>query len=246
MTASGGGAKRASQFPKHAQGAPEKYFDFLGLVIVRKADLLAATAFLLAAGSAAYQAGSYIWGAHLSAFAPDNVLVFFDRYADGEIVTRIAGQLTFTNSGAEGRAGTVREAWVDLVGPGIAMRQHWASFPKFARDREALRIDPVDEAFPFQVPGQGTVSKFTGFAPRIDDCIDGGDCSPAGQYVSDTTFLKNLSTHVGESLTLTFQAITFESGKVTPSICKLPITNEFITYLGANDWFIGRCVPAQQ
>jgi hypothetical protein len=225
--------------------APEKYFNFLGLIIVRKADILAATAFILAAASAAYQAEGYIAGAHLSIFAPANVLIFFDQYSDGEIVTRVAGQLTFTNSGQQGRDGTVREVWVDLTGLDFKMRQYWSSFPKAKRDGELLKIDQVDDAFPLQVPGGGTLSKLTGFAPRVQPCIVADNCERAKQYVSDTTFLELLSAHIDGFLTLTFQAKTYQSGSVTPSTCKIEITKELMTYLAANDWYMVRCAPEQ-
>jgi hypothetical protein len=238
------GAGNASQHAELSDQIPEKYFNFLGLVIVRKADLLAAAAFLLAAGSAAYQAAEYLSGPHLEIFAPDNILVFFDRYSDGAKVTRIAGQLTFTNSGAAGRTGTVREAWVDLIGPNIAIQQYWNSFPKLARDKERLKIEDVEYAFPLEVPGQGTISKFTVFAPWVEPCPSGvTDCNPARQYVSDTAFLHRLAQHIRESVILTFHSTTFRSGKVAPSSCKLVITSELVINLGINDWYMGRCQP---
>jgi hypothetical protein len=221
--------------------APEKYFNFLGLIIVRKADLLAATAFLLAAGSTVYQMGGYLWGAHLKAFAPDPVAIYFDHYSDGEIVTRVAGQLTFTNSGQVGRNGTVREAWVDLSGAGLAIREYWASFPKLSRDGEALKIDAVDYAYALQVAGQTTVSKLTAFAPSMNSCKGRSGCKVDSQFMSDVNFLSYLSLHVGKSLTLQFQATTFEGVAVTPATCEIPITDALITYLGANDWYMTTC-----
>ena len=235
---------RRSSAVETNEKAPERYFNFLGLVIVRKADLLAATAFLLAAGSTSYQVGGYLLGARLSTFAPAKVLVFFDHYSDGEIVTRFAGQLTFTNTGAIGRSGTIREAWIDVKGAGINLRQYWISFPEFARQEEGMKLEHAQEAFPLEVPGEGTVSKFTAYAPRVE-CIEGPDCVPTQGYVSDTSFLKVLSANVGGAVVLTFRANTFQGKDVAPSSCKLPITTELITFLAANDWFLGRCVPEE-
>jgi hypothetical protein len=223
--------------------APEKYFDFLGLVIVRKADLLAATAFVLAAGSAVYQAGGYLRGARLSAFAPDSLLIFFDHYSDGSVVTRVAGQVTFINGGQLGRNGTIREASVEIEGPGFSDRQYWTSFPAIERDDETLNIKQVEDAHPLQIPGEGTVSKLIGYAPRTDLCEPNTTCNTANRFISDTEFLKLLSPHLGETLLISFNAVSFQSGEVAPSACRVPITRELITYLAANDWYAARCTP---
>jgi hypothetical protein len=231
-----------STIPTEPQ-APEKYFDFLGLIIVRKADLLAATAFLLAAGSAIYQAGGYLWGAHVRAFAPDRVALFFDHYSDNEIVTRIAGELTFTNSGQLGRDATVREAWVDMSGPGLSIREYWTAFPKISREGEGLKIEADEDAFPLQVPGDGTISKLTSFAPTSTSCKDLPDCKVENQLLADADFLSWLSAHVGTFLTLQFQATTFEGVVVSSSTCEVRVTRALITYLGANDWYMSSCAP---
>jgi len=227
-----------------AKAAPERYFTFLGLTIVRKADVLAATAFLLAGASTTYQLGNYLFGgAHLSIFAPENVYIFFDTYSNGQRVTRFAGQITFTNGGQQGRNGTVREASLELIGPEFFMRQYWVSFPKITRDVELLKIEAVDSAYPFQVAGEGTVSKMTGFAPRLEPCGGITGCDTEREFVSDTDFLKRLSPHLGESITVTFKGRTFQSGEIRESRCRIYITEELLTYLGANDWYLVRCAP---
>jgi hypothetical protein len=231
--------------PPDDKEPPEQWFQFLGLVIVRKADLLAATAFLLALISTVYQFGGFLSGPHISAFAPDRVVLIFDHYSDGSRVTRALAQVTFTNTGQTGRDGTIKEAWVDISGAGLSSRQYWISFPKLERNGEALTIDSPDDSYPFQVPGENTVSKLIGFAPRIDDC-DATDpqCKPEKDYIPDLAFMDAISAHVGEPLTFKFQASTFQNGDVTPSSCKVVITKALISYLAANDWYAIRCAPS--
>jgi len=222
---------------------PERYFNFLGLVIVRKADMLAATAFLLAMASTIYQLSGYLWGAHLRVFSPDRVMIFFDHYSDGEIVTRFGGQLTFVNSGAQGRSGTVRDAWINVAVDKENTEEHWSAFPKLSRDGIALTIKADDEAFPLEVPGEGTVSKYTTFAPRVERCkmSVGAACNPTKQFVSDTQFLDQLNTQLGKSITVTFRGRTFQSGTVAPSSCSIDVTEALLTFLAANDWYSAPC-----
>jgi hypothetical protein len=224
---------------------PEKYFNFLGLVIVRKADLLAATAFVLATGSALYQAGGYLRGARLSTFAPDAVLLFFDHYSDGASVARLAGQVTFINAGQQGRDGTIREAWVDVAGLGFTYRQYWTSFPSIEREDESLDVEQVEDAHPLQIAGEGTVSKLVGFAPRLDLCAPADNCNVNNRFISDTEFLGLLINNVGKSIQVTFGATSFQSGSVAPSLCRVAITQALITYLAANDWYMARCAPME-
>jgi hypothetical protein len=229
--------------PPELGKAPELYFRFFGMIFVRKADLLAAAAFILAIGSAMYQVGGYLWGAHLHIYAPDRVLIFFDRYADQQVVTRVAGQLTFTNTGHQGRNGTVRDVWVDLTGPGLSTRQHWISFPKITRDGERLNIDQVEDAYPLLVPGEGTVSKLMGFAPRVDDCRDRPGCAATSQYLSQSRALAALAAHIGSALRLEFHAATFQHGALKADTCEVRVTETLVTYLAANDWYMARCAP---
>src|SRR4051794_40492617 len=81
---------------------PEKWFSLFGLVVVRKTDLLAATAFALSASAILFQLWEFMRGASPSIYYPDTVYVYFDRYANGITATRFAGQISFTNSGASG------------------------------------------------------------------------------------------------------------------------------------------------
>lgn len=87
---------------------PEPWFKFLGLIIVRKADLLAAAAFLLAISSVAYQLWEIARGAQVTLYHPDIVYIYFDKYPDNTYVTRFAGEVSLTNGGAIGRDAIVR------------------------------------------------------------------------------------------------------------------------------------------
>src|SRR4029078_4115529 len=88
---------------------PENWFTFLGLVIVRRTDLLAGAAFVLSLSTVVYQAWQFVRGANPQMYHPDTVFVYFDQYANGVTGTRFAGQLSFTNDGEVGQNAIIRD-----------------------------------------------------------------------------------------------------------------------------------------
>jgi hypothetical protein len=223
---------------------PEKYFTFLGFVIVRKADFLAATAFILAAASSIYQIGGYLWGPHLTMYLPDRVIIAYDHFPDGTVVTRAYGQITFTNSGAEGRSATIKEVHLSLDAGKVHSDQYWFAFSRTKRVGQSLQIDETEQANPVLIPGAATVTKSIGFAPRLDDCSS-RECEGKSNLIDDKTFGHELARNLGKNIKLTFSATTFQNGEVTPVSCYVSITDGLILALSMNDWTWARCVPGE-
>lgn len=219
---------------------PERYFSILGFIIVRKADLLAATAFLLALASTLYQLFGFLSGAQVHIFAPDSVAIFFDKYGDNSTVTRFAGQVTFTNNGQTGRNAAIRAAFVDVTVANRHFRQMWHAFGQIKRDRDALAFEPIADAYPLEVPGGGTISEMTAFAPEDRDCRN---CQVHSNYINDTDFVKLLEKSQGGTIRLSFAARTFQHSKLAPSVCEIRITQNLTKVLTENDWYIAHCRP---
>jgi hypothetical protein len=225
--------------PVRDASAPEKWFPLFGLVVVRKADALAA-AFLLAAWATGIQVLDYIRGARPQIFHPDTVYVFFDRYANNVIATRVAGQISFTNSGAQGHGAIIRDVAATIEVGGQSIEEHWQSFALVTRAGTAFQADPKEAARPLVVEGGSASSQTVTFSPRVVDCTGKTPCNTTQNYVSDVQFLNLLKKD--EKISIKFAATIFDTTSVCNNSCEILITDDFIKTLAENDWYAASCV----
>jgi hypothetical protein len=221
------------------QGAPEKWFPLFGLVVVRKADALAAAAFLLAAWATGIQILDYLRGARPQLFHPDTIYVYFDRYANNIVATRIAGQISFTNDGAQGHSAIIRDVTATIEFGGRSIEQHWQSCALVTRVGTAVRADPKEAARPLVVEGGSASSQTVTFSPRIVDCTGRNSCDATQNYVSDIDFLNLLKTDT--KISLSFVATIFNTAAVTKSNCQIQVTEDLLKTLAENDWYAASC-----
>lgn len=232
-----------------ADKPPERWVSLLGFVIVAKADLLAAAAFLLSPISVLYQLSSWIKGPSPSVYPPDLVYVFFDQYANNRTVVRFASQLSFVNTADTGHDAIVRDIRLDAAATGLKITQEWLSFITVQRDGTRLMVMPKEAAHPFPVIAGGAVSNTVSFAPLEQSCPQVGRrpnpthgtqaCNPDRYFVSDTEFLNKVAeTH---SLNLQFKVRFVGFRKTLVAACTIPIGLAFRQYIAENDWFAARC-----
>jgi len=228
-----------------ASAPPEPYFQLFGFVLVRKADVLAATAFLLALLSTAYQFSGYLMGPRVRQFPPDRILIYFDKYPDGSVATRFAGQTTFSNAGLSGHGATIKDVILTVNGPGIQVRQRWNSFAVAERHDWHLSIKPQADAAALQVPGEQTLSRLITYAPAAERCALLQKCKSSFPTPDDTVFLHAIDGHVGGSLTFTFASSTFEGSGIESVSCDVVLTAELVTALAASDWYLAPCFATE-
>jgi hypothetical protein len=222
-----------------ADKPPEKWFPLLGFVVVRKTDLLAGAAFLLAISAAAIQVVEYYRGARPLIFHPDTVYVYFDTYANNAVVTRIAGQISFTNTGALGRNAIIRDVAATIGVSAKTIEEHWQSFALVTRVGTVLQVEPKEAAHPLVVEGGNAGSQTVTFSPRVIDCAGRTPCNVNENYASDTDFLGLL--HANTKIGMKFVATTFESKLTLESSCDITITDDFIKILAENSWYAASC-----
>ncbi len=225
---------------------PEKWFRFLGLVVIRKTDLLAGAAFFIAVSTSIFQLLSFLRGADVALYHPDTVYIFFDKNASGFTSTRVAGQVSFTNGGDAGRNAIIRSVTVFIKIGTDTYRQEWFSFASLTRTDTHLQIAPKEPAHPIVVSGGSAGSEMIAFSPRKHACASeipkpgAVACEMDADYISDDLFLEK-ALRV-ENLELIFVATQFNSRKSLESTCIVPITATFKTVLPANDWIAASCV----
>jgi hypothetical protein len=89
-------------------------FSVLGFKVERKFDIIATTAFILALVGAITQVFSFLRGSNVSFYRPDNIILFFDPYPNGDIMMRIAATLNYVNSGEASYGAIIRKETVQF------------------------------------------------------------------------------------------------------------------------------------
>jgi hypothetical protein len=229
-----------------ADKAPERWVSFLGFVIVTKADLLAASAFLLSLISIIYQTSAWLKGPSPSFYPPDLVYVFFDQYANNRTVVRFASPLAFVNTADTGHDAVVRDISLQATATGLDIAQEWLSFVTIQRDGTKLFVSPKEAAHPFPVVAGSAASNAVSFAPFEQSCPQSGatldpvhTCVPDRYFVSDTDFLNKIAGT--DTLTLKFIARFVGFGKPLVASCTISTGPAFRQYISENDWFAARC-----
>jgi hypothetical protein len=222
---------------------PERWFKLLGLVVVTKTDLLAAAAFFLAVSTAIYQGWQFINGADVALYHPDTVYVFFDRYASRRVVTRFAGQISLTNTGAQGRDAILRELSMTISVGGKKFSERWTSFALVSRKGDRLSVEPKETAHPVPVNGGSAISHTISFAPVNRTCErpvkNEGSCNADADFVSDDDFLGLIQTN--DRVDLTFVGTLFKSNRILTSMCTIEVTPRLRQMLPENDRFPAQC-----
>jgi len=224
---------------------PEHWFRFFGMVVIRKTDLLAGVAFVLAVTTTAYQLASVLSGPNPVLYHPETVYIFFDTSASQSTSARVAGQVALTNNADVGRSGIVKSVAVAMKVGTKTIQQPWLSFAKMYREGTVLHLEPKEFAHPLVIPGGSAESEMIAFASRVRDCVvrpagqAAEPCEPYADYMSDDQFMSEIMT--AEAIELTFTATLFDSSKKLESTCLVPITSRVKAVMAVNEWISVTC-----
>lgn len=229
---------------------PEKWISFLGFVIVAKADLLAATAFLLSLASLLYQFSTWMRGPQASIYPPDVVYILFDKYPNNQTVTRFIAQMSFVNTASSGYDAIVRDlsveatiSFADKSPTKTITTQRWLNFVSVSRVGNALYPTPRDAAHPFPIIGGGAASYSVSFAPLEKECSrdkSNTECGTADKdFVSDVQFIETIAK--ADALHLKFKSRMVGASSPLVASCKIKVGVGLIQYLAENDWFAAQC-----
>ena len=188
-------------------------------------------------------------GPQVNLYHPDTVYIYFDKYANGLVIARLAGQISLTNTGELGRDAILRDLEVIAsIGDAVVLDEYWSSFPQISREDTVLNLEPKDAAHPLTVNGGSAASQMVAFAPVPLDCESQSTgsvgesskgCNENANYVSDDSFLEAIAK--ARHLTLVFKARTFNADKPIESSCSIEITPNLLQVLARNDWCAARC-----
>lgn len=227
-----------------ASDPPEPWFTFLGFVVVTRADLLAAAAFLLSVTTLVFQLSSWLSGPEPSVYPPDIVYVRFDPYANNRTVLRFAAQMSLVNTAGGKHDVIVRDIRLEATAPGLKVLQDWLSFTTVQRSGTQLLVPPTEAAHPFPVAAGGAASYTVSFAPTEQACGDApaAACDPDRDFMDEAQFLNAIAG--AKTMTLTFSVRLVGRAHPLTATCSLPTGAAFRQYIAENGWFAARCYSA--
>jgi hypothetical protein len=211
----------------------------LGLLVARKTDILALTAFLIALFGTSFQLYNFARGARIELFHPNTVVIFSDPYPDATFV-RVSGPMSYVNSGDGAYAGIVGTEFVVLQVGERQIQLEWQSFGRVERNGDSLRRIIESDARPTVIGGNSSTSHSTAFAPQPVRCGPADrSCQPLRNYMTDAQFLGQLVS--SEVLNLTFGATIVGEQTVLRSRCTIEISPSFRASFARDGWFAARC-----
>jgi hypothetical protein len=206
--------------------------------IRQETDVVALSAFLLAAFAAVAQVVAWSRGPRISFLGPDRVALYSDLAPNGQPIIRVAAPLAYANTAnPEYAAILFRETVVLTVGQ-IRTEQVWNAFGMLGRANGRLTVTSNGLAAIQTLSGQSATSHLTLFAPLIRECRPGPACSPNVDYVSPEAFLRAI--HPGDRVHLHFEGAFFRE-KTQTYDCDAVMTQDTLQQWSANGSAYVRC-----
>ncbi|WDP90481.1 MAG: hypothetical protein HUN04_12580 [Desulfobacter sp.] len=210
----------------------KKGINVLGILVERKTDILAFTAFLISIGSLILQTVNLIKGPDVRLEPPKQVLLVSEKYPDKKNYLRISAKLIYLNQGSPGYDDITKseQAFFMLGGKRIELTGQEYVESGFVDNR--FKVKKISDADPVQIKSGGVVVHETYFVPWPSKTG-----APSSNFIEFSEFLKELRQQ--PELRITFIAKTF-SGTLNKATCKLS-TKEFIHHLETKHWSAPTC-----
>lgn len=170
---------------------------------------------------------------------PQQVLIFFDRYPDGNSYVIVAAQMSYVNVGAPNYAGVVEREYVELLWKGSTYRQFARSYERIDREGDALTFHRISDAQPVAVPGASTISHPTVFGPQPAECVGSAGCDPDANFLARDAFLRQLTPD--SNILFAFGANVLRSNKTLTASCSVDLSINAVILLVQNKWYSAIC-----
>lgn len=217
-----------------------RYIRICGILIERKTDVLAATAFLLSVMGMAYQVAAFMRGPHVVVFPTTQLLILPYSYSefDTNECVRFAADFAYVNTGQAGYNAIITSEKIKYILGTNSYEQQWQSFESFTSTNDGKLISTSSTIVQFQaVNGGGSVNHETYFAPRSIISPEGvGDDR---NFVTWNDFLDRLS----KTNVFRFELISeiFETKKPIVKKMHIFVTDGLLKNLRKKGWTAAVC-----
>lgn len=222
----------------------------VGILIERKTDILAASAFVLAIASAGVQITFFLAGASISVVHPEQVLLNFDRihgYSRVEYILRIAARMAYVNTGRPNYNATLSGESVSFTLHGREFVQYWHSEQQFSDPEEdgVLNKKFISIAGPKPIHGGSSLSRQVYFSPLPVRCrTDQPHCDSNANFLPEQEAFAFLADSA--KVTFKFESYVFEEEEPESVSCTIDVTETLLRELMIFGWSAPFCWPQDE
>lgn len=237
--------KPPDQLAQPPAGDQELTWNFLGLRIARKTEIIALVAFILSASGVIWQIYIYTRGAVVRLFPTDQILftatdTLQRNYAGEDNLLALIATMSYVNDGDAGQNAVVRRENISFSLGSLNVEHRWYEFGTSDVNNGSLKFKTDSEARPFPVAAASATSHETLFAPWEIDCSTmGTSCNPAKNFVKWSDFISSIKSN--PVITFTTKADVYPSKRITAT-CTVKLRDWEIAILEKDKWLPVACI----
>ncbi len=199
-----------------------------------EADVLALAAFLLSVVGIACSVWSFVRGAHVTMFPPEQVLIIRDKDSNSP---RFSTSMSYVNDGQPGYNAVITSEALCFDCNGRSYEHKWQEFVTFTTFEGALTAHDAVDAAPFAVNGGSETSHSTYFAARTtrED--------PGRNYLSWDTFIGGIQRNRKLTIRFTSQLL---GKKPVSCTAVVDISDYLISRLKDKGYSAPSCWPVKE
>jgi hypothetical protein len=222
----------------------ELLWNFLGLQVARKTEILALAAFVLSMSGVLLQVIVFARGAVVTLFATDQIVMTATdklgrNYTGQDNLLALIATMAYTNDGDTGHNAVVRREYLTFSLGDRHIEHRWYEFGSSDVQDGSLIFKRESEARPFPINAGSAVSHETLFTAWEIDCEGlAKGCDPAGNFVKWDDFLKIVRNK--NVLSFATRAEIYPSKSVTAA-CVVRLRDWEIDVLERQKWLSAAC-----
>lgn len=223
---------------------PEPVWNFLGLQVGRKTEIIALIAFVLSVSGLLWQILSYTRGAVVSLFPTDQIVITSTdklgrNYSGQDNLLAIIATMTYVNDGDVGHNAIIRRENVTFSLGDRAIEHRWYEFGSSFLKEGTLAFDRKSESHPVPVNAASAESHETLFTAWEIDCEGAvGTCDVGKNFVKWADFLKAVKAN--NQISFTTGAEIYPSSRVSAS-CVVHLREWEVDVLEKQQWLSAAC-----
>jgi hypothetical protein len=240
-------AKSSSEIKSRFSDA-EQLWNFLGLQIARKTEIIALAAFSLSISTLLWQIINYAVGPVVRLFPTDQIVITATdklgrNYSGQDNLLALIATMAYVNEGDAGHNAVIRREYLEFSMEGRRVQHRWYKFGSSDAQNGNLTFEKDIEARPFAVNAGSAVSHETLFAASVIDCQPTvKECVPGENFVRWDDFLKAIMTT--NQLLFSTSADVFPSKRVTAS-CVVRLRDYEIKVIEQKQWLVANCTDVE-
>jgi hypothetical protein len=212
--------------------------NIVGLIISRKTDIIAITAFLISIVGRTYQVTIFLSGPKLEFFPPEKILFCFDRNDDKTLM--VNARITYVNKGKLGHDAIIKKEIVKFKfnKDGPVYNLEWINFESanYDKEKDDLAWTFNSDAKPLSVRAGSAESHFTTFGP-FQNPDSTNDRQKYRNFIPKSLFIHKIKQKSFSELNLEFE-VEFYGEDSLKGDCVIDLDktrDDFLTVLGEEE-----------